>query len=115
VILEGLTEKEAKSFLDNPGAGWTVRAEQMEAEPIPEGSPEEPAPKPAWEPQEGDIVQFKGGMQYSQANGTVGSERPAGLAKITKTAPGKMHPWHLVKTGTVGPYGWVDRDTFEKE
>ena len=73
-----------------------------------------PAPEPVWEPAEGDIVQFKGGLQYGSANGTAGKERPAGLAKITKTAPGKLHPWHLVKTGKTGPYGWVDRDTFEK-
>ena len=114
VILEGLTEKEAEGFTDNPKAGWTVRVEQMEAA---QDKPAEPTPapvEPAWEPEEGDIVQFKGGLQYSQSNGTVGSERPAGLAKITKTAPGALHPWHLIKTGSVGPYGWVDQDTFEK-
>lgn len=114
VILEGLTEQEAESFTDNPKAGWTVRVEQMEENQAQE---EEPVPAPAeldWKPQEGDVVRFKGGMQYSQSNGTAGSERSAGLAKITKTAPGALHPWHLIKTGSVGPYGWVDRDTFEK-
>ena len=113
VILEGLTGQEAENFTDNPKASWTVRVEQMKAA---EETPAEPAPAPTepnWEPKEGDIVQFKGGMQYSQSNGTAGSERPAGLAKITKTAPGALHPWHLIKTGSVGPYGWVDRDTFE--
>lgn len=73
-----------------------------------------PAAEPVWEPKEGDTVRFKGGMQYSQANGTAGEERPAGLAKITIYKPGKLHPYHLVKTGSQGPYGWVDRDTFEK-
>lgn len=73
-----------------------------------------PAAEPVWEPKEGDTVQFKGGMQYSQANGTAGEERPAGLAKITKTAHGRLHPYHLVKTGLQGPYGWVDRENFEK-
>jgi len=106
VILEGLTEQEAAYFLDDPGEGWTVYAEGMEAALKPA--------EPEWEPKVGDVVQFRGGMQYSQANGTVGGERPAGLAKITKTAPGKLHPWHLVKTGSAGPYGWVDRETFEK-
>lgn len=71
-------------------------------------------PEKSWEPDVGDIVQFKGGVQYSSANGTAGSERPAGQAKITKTAPGKLHPYHLVKTGSVGPYGWVDAGTFTK-
>lgn len=114
VILEGLTEQEAEGFTDNPKAGWTVRVEQMD---VAGEKPAEPAPAPVepnWEPKEGDIVQFKGGVQYSQSNGTAGSERPAGLAKITKTSPGALHPYHLIKTGSVGPYGWVDRNTFEK-
>lgn len=102
VILDGLNEQEAEAFTDNPKAGWTVQVEQMQEN------------ESLWEPMEGDVVRFKGGMQYSQANATVGNQRPAGLAKITKTAPGKQHPWHLVKTGAVGPYGWVDRDSFEK-
>lgn len=85
--------------------------EQEETAPAPAPQPEV---KEEWNPQEGDVVQFKGGMQYGNANATSGSERPAGLAKITKFVPGKLHPWHLVKTGAQGPYGWVDRDTFEK-
>ena len=101
VILEGLTEQEAERFLDNPGEGWTVRVEQL---------PEE---KAAWEPTEGDVVRFKGGLQYAKANGTVASIGVAGMAKITKIVPGKLHPYHLVKTGNSGPYGWVDRDTCE--
>ena len=83
-----------------------------------EGTAPTPAPQPEikeeWNPQEGDIVQFKGGLQYSQANGTAGEERPAGLAKITIYKPGKLHPYHLVKTGKTGPYGWVDDGTFSK-
>lgn len=111
VILEGLTKQEADSFTENPTAGWTVRAERMEA---PEEPEEAPAPaEPAWIPEVGDTVRFKGGMQYSQANSTTGSTREAGTAKITKIHDGK-HPYHLVKTGVNGPYGWVDRDTFEK-
>lgn len=107
VILEGLTEQEAENFTDNPRTGWTVRIEEQE-------TAEEVPAEPDWEPREGDIVRFRGGLQYSQANGTVGSERSEGLAKITKVAPGARHPWHLVKTGTLGPYGWVDRDSFER-
>lgn len=68
---------------------------------------------PAWEPAVGEIVHFKGGMQYSSSNGSTGSERQPGLAKVTKIVPGKLHPYHLVKTGVQGPYGWVDRDLFE--
>ena len=100
VTLEGVSGGELADL--NAAAklrGWTVRAEEM----------------PDWEPAVGDVVQFKGGMQYSSSNGDKGSERSAGLAKITKIAPGKLHPYHLVKTGAQGPYGWVDRDRFEKE
>ena len=70
-------------------------------------------PEKEWIPSVGDIVYFKGGLQYSQSNGTTGSQRAAGQAKITKVFSGK-HPYHLVKTGSSGPYGWVDRNTFEK-
>ncbi len=104
VTLEGVSGSELKELeTAAKSRGWEIRAEEL---------PEDA--EPAWEPKEGDIVHFKGGMQYSSANGDRGSERPAGLAKITKTAPGKLHPYHLVKTGSQGPYGWVDRNTFEK-
>ena len=105
VILEGLTKQEADSFTEKPAAGWTVRAEPMAEAPG----------EAVWEPTEGDTVYFGGGMQYASANASAGTQRSAGYAKITKTAPGKKHPYHLVKTGKTGPYGWVDRDTFEKE
>lgn len=102
VILEGLTEQEAEAFTDNPKTGWTVMVEPM---------PEEESP---WEPGVGDTVRFKGGMQYSQSNGTQGNMGSAGLARVTKVAPGRLHPYHLVKIGASGPYGWVDLDSFEK-
>ena len=109
VTMEGVDGDDLRELEATAKAkGWKLQTEGME-------KPAEPAPEPAWEPKEGDIVRFKGGLQYSQANGTTSSERPAGLAKITKTAPGKLHPWHLVKTGAQGPYGWVDRNMFEEE
>ena len=88
----------------------------MAQEDIQEEKPAEPAPKPEhpWEPAVGDTVYFHGGMQYGNANAAEGSGRPAGQAKITKAALGKKHPYHLVKTGSVGPYGWVDAGTFTK-
>lgn len=91
--------------------GCAMMAEEMTTE-----NPVEPTPepvKPVWTPNIGDIVYFNGGLQYSSSNGTSGSQRGAGQAKITKTATGKAHPYHLVKTGSIGPYGWVDRDTFD--
>ena len=125
VTVEGLpkakAENLAKSFTDT---GYTVHIEQMAQEDIQEEKPAEPVPEPVpapvpepeqpWEPAVGDTVYFGGGMQYGNANAEEGSERPAGQAKITKTAPGKKHPYHLVKTGSVGPYGWVDAGTFTK-
>ena len=73
-----------------------------------------PEPENPWTPAVGDIVHFNGGVQYSNSNATTGSNRPAGQAKITKVAVGAKHPYHLVKTGSSGPYGWVDADTFTK-
>lgn len=63
-------------------------------------------------PQVGETVYFLGGLQYSNANAPQGETRPAGEAKLTKVAPGKLHPYHLVKTGAAGPYGWVDEGSF---
>lgn len=114
VYADGQTDAEEKRQ-QLIAAGYSAVIEVIEPEHTPEEKPDEPTPapvEPAWEPDVGDLVQFKGGLQYGSANGTAGEERPAGLARITKTAPGKLHPWHLVKTGKTGPYGWVDRDTF---
>ena len=118
VVIEGLPKDKAENLAQvykDEGLRVSVSAISV-SDPIPEPAPEPaPAPvEPEWEPDEGDIVQFKGGMQYSQANGAAGNERPAGQAQITKIVPGKRHPYHLIKTGKIGPYGWVDRDTFEK-
>lgn len=86
------------------------------AKPVEPIKPVEPMPDPEtpWEPDEGDIVQFNGGIQYRNANALIGSKANAGRAKITRYVPGKRHPYHLVKTGKVGPYGWVDAGTFTK-
>ena len=70
-------------------------------------------PEKEWIPAVGDIVWFNGGLQYSSSNGTTGSQKGAGQAKITKVYNGK-HPYHLVRTGKTGPYGWVDAGTFTK-
>ena len=116
VYADGLIDAEKKRQ-QLVAAGFSAVVEVVKPEQIPEEKPAEPSPapaEPAWEPKEGDVVQFKGGTQYGSANSKDGSWRPAGLAKITKKAPGKLHPWHLVKMGAQGPYGWVDRDSFEK-
>lgn len=65
--------------------------------------------------QKGDIVQFNGGKHYvsSTASSPASTNLKAGPAKITYTAPGAAHPWHLVHTdGSTTVYGWVDDGTF---
>jgi N-acetyl-anhydromuramyl-L-alanine amidase AmpD len=74
----------------------------------------EPAPIEPWTPKVGDIVYFKGGKHYSNANATEGTQAAAGEARISKIVDGKKHPYSLVRTGKTGPYGWVDAGSFTK-
>ena len=116
VIVDNLPSKEAAENLVQHLAGMAIIA-RMEVSGVLEKAPLEPAPtptEPTWEPAVGEIVHFKGGMQYSSSNGSTGSERQPGHAKVTKIVPGKLHPYHLVKTGVQGPYGWVDLESFEE-
>ncbi len=65
--------------------------------------------------QVGDIVQFNGGKHYvsSTASSPASTNLSAGPAKITYTAEGAEHPWHLVHTdGQTTVYGWVDDGSF---
>ena len=103
VILEGLSKDKAESVA-NICKGTSVTAM---IEEIPQKVEVAPAVN--------DIVYFKGGTQYNNPVATNGEYRPAGQAKITKISEGTQHPYHLIKTGDVGPYGWVDADTFTKE
>lgn len=59
---------------------------------------------------EGDIVSFTGNIQYNSSDAVSGTSCAQGKCKITKkyqygTA---KHPYHVVRTGDSGPYGWVD-------
>ena len=130
VIVEGLSKTHAENLAQSyADTGCTVRIEEMEAEPIPGDKPTEPVPevKPAepipapqpepeapWVPEEGDIVNFHGDVQYSQANGTTAKAANKGQARINKIVPGTKHPYSLIRTGKTGPYGWVDAGTFTK-
>lgn len=65
---------------------------------------------------EGDIVNFKGGIHYvSSYPDAKGYNASAGKAKITiKNGSGKAHPWHLIHVDSgSNVYGWVDDGTFE--
>lgn len=68
----------------------------------------------AWEPKVGDIVKFIGNKQYPSSDSDTIRGAVAGQAQITAIAEGKAHPYHLVRTGSTGPYGWVDAGTFTK-
>lgn len=64
----------------------------------------------------GDIVQFKGGSHYVSSTATKAASTGlgAGKAKITYTAKGAAHPWHLVTEdwSATHVWGWVDDGTF---
>ena len=109
VTVEGLPKAQAENLVKTyENTGIKARVEVIaKTEPV------KPA-EPAWVPDVGDIVNFKGGNLYGNSGAVVGSIAQPGQAKITKTAPGKMHPYHLVRTGKTGPYGWVDAGTFTK-
>lgn len=70
-----------------------------------------------WVPKVGDIVQFTGNTHYISAGSSTGVACSAGEAKITNIYKlGKSkHPYHLVRTGKSGPYGWVDEGSFSKK
>lgn len=68
----------------------------------------------------GDIVTFNGGYHYYTSHDSIprGGLRMCGKAKITVTANGAKHPWHLIGGaysnvgGNSNVYGWVDDGTF---
>ena len=67
--------------------------------------------------EKGNIVNFKGGMQYVSAKAEIGTKARAGKAKITMIYPleGAKHPFHLVRVAGGGSnvYGWVDEADIE--
>lgn len=58
----------------------------------------------------GDIVTFTGTKHYTSSNATAAKSCKAGTAKVTATAPGAKHPYHLIRESGGGStvYGWVD-------
>lgn len=87
--------------------GWVNTVDIAEANvPV---EPEKP-----WVPAVGDVVNFTGNTQYNSEDAASGRACSAGTAKITKIVKGQKHPYHLVRTGKTGPWGWVDAGTFTK-
>ena len=58
----------------------------------------------------GDIVNFTGSKHYASANATSGPSCKAGKAKVTDTAEGTKHPYHLIAVNGSGSTvcGWVN-------
>ena len=117
VSVDGLSKTEADKiaqYAKDIGHTATVTKTSTAAQEKPAEAEKPAEPEKEWIPSEGDIVQFNGGVQHANANAATGSKAAAGLAKITKIVLGKKHPYHLVKTGKTGPYGWCDRDDFDQ-
>lgn len=62
----------------------------------------------------GDVVYFNASTVYNSEDAASGSMGKSGEAKITKIVPGAAHPIHLQRTGSVGPWGWVDESSIQK-
>lgn len=64
----------------------------------------------------GDLVQFKGGPHYLNANAaTDRGQPPAGPARVTAMARNSKHPYHIIHTDSQSyVYGWVDADSITK-
>lgn len=113
VTIENLNREDADNLTEFlKGGGYIYSVQEMTAD----DKEEEVIPKPEapWVPEVDEIVYFDGGKQYSNSNASSGQIRAAGEAKITKIVPGTKHPYHLVRTGKSGPYGWVDAGSFTK-
>ena len=62
----------------------------------------------------GDVVYFNASTVYNSEDAAAGSMGKSGEAKITKIVPGAAHPIHLQRTGSIGPWGWVDESSIQK-
>lgn len=94
--------------------GWVNASDIAELSPVEVAPPVEEKVEAPWVPAEGDIVKFVGSKHYTSPDGSYGYKCATGEAKITSTAKGQRHPYHLVRTGKTGPWGWVDADSFIK-
>lgn len=78
--------------------------------------PEEVKPESKFKFKNGDMVQFLGGNQYTNANAATGSYVAPSLAKITAQPYDGEHPYHcraIDEKGNFirGVYGWVDANS----
>lgn len=62
----------------------------------------------------GDVVYFNASTVYNSEDAASGSMGKSGEAKVTKIVPGAAHPIHLQRTGSIGPWGWVDESSIQR-
>jgi LysM repeat protein len=77
----------------------------------------EPTKAPAGEFKVGDTVYFTGCLHYTNSTkSAVARACRAGLAKVTKTTKGAVHPYHLVRVSGKGStvYGWVNENDIKR-
>ena len=103
---------------DPASRSMSMAVEKYKEEPETVGTTQTSTPKKDYKV--GDIVTFNGGYHYytSMDGSPRGGIRKAGKAKITVTAKGAKHPYHLIGGafnhvgGSSNVYGWVDAGTF---
>ena len=119
VVLENVSKEDVELLsIQAKQKNWYIQAEEKKDIETPAQTPiqkeQEQDITVIWEPKVNDVVWFNGGVHYGSANSSTAKSASAGEAKITKIVPGKLHPYHLKKTGSNGPSGWVDAGTFTK-
>ena len=93
-----------------PGRSWNLHGKLPWITYV-EETTAEPTDKPL---EVGDVVYFNASTVYNSEDAATGSMGKSGEAKITKIVPGAAHPIHLQRTGSIGPWGWVDESSIQK-
>ena len=104
------TKSYALSYAKIYGYGRPAYGDGFSAQAAPEVPVSGNAPVASASFAVGDVVDFTGTRHYSSSTAAAGSSCKGGKAKVTAVAPGKKHPYHLVRVtgGGATVYGWVD-------
>lgn len=106
---------DGSNSINSPVHTQYLVSEKKVAAPVAPVAPTAPAEaKKPWVPAVGDIVNFTGSKHYTSPDGPNGYKCGTGQAKITIIEKGQKYPYHLIRTGKTGPWGWVGADTFTK-
>lgn len=116
----GMEKKEAEKNYAVQLGGYTQQEAQAVAQALaelgydPQVTQISAKPAEVWTPTVGQTVFFRGSRQYTSSDSDSPKNAAQGAAQITAFAPGKKHPYHLKRIGSVGPWGWVDEGSFGK-